>query len=1117
MPLVSIIIPCYNQAQFLGEAIESVLAQSYSNFEIVVVDDGSSDNTSEVAARYSGVRCIRQDNQGLAATRNAGLGQSNGDYLVFLDADDRLLPQALEAGLASFETHPDCAFVAGHHRLIGIDGSLLEELPPHRVAREHYADLLRRNYIVMHAAVMYRREVFDSVGNFNTSLKACEDYDLYLRIARQWPIYCHAHVVAEYRQHGANMTQNPALMLESALTVLRSQWPAVQGNARFEEAYRAGMRFWQGYYGARLGGQKDKLAIVEILKVTHCEIPNEQLWGRNLEAPQPGNQSAGHILELAGWVLGRRSPAVAIEVIAKSRLLRRATIDIRRPDVAAHHPDVVTGEQSGFHTWVEIPGIGDQELLVQAVLQDHGRVPLARVSVRRRWRSNAISGTAPFVSVIIPCYNQARFLGEAIESVLAQTYPHFEVVVVDDGSMDNTEEVAGCYPSVRCLRQANQGLAAARNAGLQHSRGEYIVFLDADDRLLPEALGTGLEAFEAHPDCALVAGHYRLIGVEGGVLEEMAPRPMTGEHYRELLQRNFIRTPAAVMYRCAIFASVKPFDTTVNACADYDLYLRITRQFPIYWHGQIIAEYRQHAANMTRNPALMLKSVLHVLRSQWKEVSRNAEYKKAYKVGWKVWQDYYGEQLVSKVRSQCREHEWKQALSGILTLLRYYPCGIASFFCGHALTARRIQEIVRTTLPPHAGVIVVSKSDDKLVKLAGRQTWHLPQAKVGVDPESYPVTSVEVIEQLDEMRAKSGDFLLFPSTAFWWLQRYGEFRLHLEAQYRRVWSDERCIIYQLSENKELSSVRILVAGWFSFEDGHATAGDLLARDVVCSWLDSGGYGYEVAVAPPFRGDVEWRCVNPESYSHVVFVCGPFANGNLESQFLAHFNGCRLIGLDLTMLVPLNMWNPFDLLIERDSSVDAHADIVFASRRPLVPVVGVCLVEPYEGAIDNIANAAIERLIASRQMAVVKIDTRLDANATGLRNPAEVESLLARMDVVVTTRLHGMVLALKNGVPVIAIDPEAGGRKIRRQAQTIGWDTVFNADALTDQALQEALEYCLTEAARTKVRECCERAVKMVQDMRDVLLADLAHFKPRSKSANYSGAPSRGAPLVQEAR
>lgn len=279
-------------------------------------------------------------------------------------------------------------------------------------------------------------------------------------------------------------------------------------------------------------------------------------------------------------------------------------------------------------------------------------------------------------------------------------------------------------------------------------------------------------------------------------------------------------------------------------------------------------------------------------------------------------------------------------------------------------------------------------------------------------------------------------------------------------------------------------MKILVAGWFSHEKGHATAGDLLAAELTCDWLERAGYSYDIAVDPPFKGGINWRLTNPKDYSQVIFVCGPFSQGPLEAEFLKHFAGCRLIGLDLTMLIPLNKWNPFDVLFERDSSVCGRPDITFLSPRKLVPVVGVCLVESYEGAMDTVANAAIRQFLASQEVSIVEIDTRLDTNSTGLRTPAEVESLLARMDLVVTTRLHGTVLALKNGVPVISIDPEARGAKILRQAQTIGWPVVFTVDKLEDEALQQAFDYCLTSEARAKVRECRETAIKILEQTHD---------------------------------
>lgn len=286
-------------------------------------------------------------------------------------------------------------------------------------------------------------------------------------------------------------------------------------------------------------------------------------------------------------------------------------------------------------------------------------------------------------------------------------------------------------------------------------------------------------------------------------------------------------------------------------------------------------------------------------------------------------------------------------------------------------------------------------------------------------------------------------------------------------------------------------MKALIAGWFSFEEGHATAGDLLARDLVGEWLEQAGYSYDIALASPFSGGIPLHRADASEYTLAVFVCGPFTKKALEVEFLARFAQCFVIGMNLSMPVPLDEWNPFDFLIERDGSARAHPDMVFLSDRPLVPVVGRCLVEPYEGAMYEVANAAFDRLTESREMAVVAIDTRLDANATGLRSATEIETLLARMDVVITTRLHGMVLALKNGVPVIAIDPEPGGAKIMRQAETIGWPLAYAVDAVNDQVLQQAFEYCLTDDARSEARRCCERAVRTVGNMRQEFIAALS--------------------------
>jgi hypothetical protein len=291
-------------------------------------------------------------------------------------------------------------------------------------------------------------------------------------------------------------------------------------------------------------------------------------------------------------------------------------------------------------------------------------------------------------------------------------------------------------------------------------------------------------------------------------------------------------------------------------------------------------------------------------------------------------------------------------------------------------------------------------------------------------------------------------------------------------------------------------VKVLVAGWFSFEHMGATAGDLMVCDMVGEWLEEAALPYDVALAPPFEGGIDWESVDPTVYSHVIFACGPFGNGEPITSLLQRFAHCRLLGLNLTLLDPVESWNPFDLLIERDSSRAVRPDLVFLSTEGRVPVVGLILsdvqLEYGERAWQKAVHETVEEFLASKEVAVVRIDTRLDVtNRGGLRTPREIESLIARMDCVVTTRLHGTVLALKNGVPAVAIDPIAGGAKISRQAEAIGWPIVLQADTLGQRGLEDAFLFCLSEEARGRARECARGAVRKLESVRDTLLAELA--------------------------
>lgn len=241
VPQVSVIIPTYNYARFIGEAIESVLAQSYRDCEIVVVDDGSTDDTKDVVSRFPQVRYIYQANKGIAAARNAGLHSSQGSYLVFLDADDRLVSHCLETGINSLEDNPKCAFVSGQWELIAGDGKPLAQVPGLFVTKDHYRAFLNFNYIGTAGQVMFRRSVFDEVKGFDSSALGCDDIELYLRIARNHSVQSHDKVVVQHRVHGSNTSSDPAMMLTSMLKVYRAQLKYLQGNAELERLCQQGI------------------------------------------------------------------------------------------------------------------------------------------------------------------------------------------------------------------------------------------------------------------------------------------------------------------------------------------------------------------------------------------------------------------------------------------------------------------------------------------------------------------------------------------------------------------------------------------------------------------------------------------------------------------------------------------------------------------------------------------------------------------------------------------------------------------------------------------------------------------------------------------------------------
>ena len=243
------------------------------------------------------------------------------------------------------------------------------------------------------------------------------------------------------------------------------------------------------------------------------------------------------------------------------------------------------------------------------------------------------------VSVVIPCYNHGHYLGAAIESVLAQSYPYREIIVVDDGSTDGTEGVCRAYDGVRYIRADRVGPSVARNIGVAVSKGSFVNFLDADDLLYPNALEMNLYYFGYYGDAVFISGGYDRIDERGWPLEAPVPEDRVGDNYRALLQGNYIGMEATVLYRRELFFRYF-FDPKVTACEDYDLNLRIARDWPVYGHAHKIAAYRIHGGNRSGDKEWMARMAVGVLKKQEKQI-RTEEERRSYQAGLKNWKKYY--------------------------------------------------------------------------------------------------------------------------------------------------------------------------------------------------------------------------------------------------------------------------------------------------------------------------------------------------------------------------------------------------------------------------------------------------------------------------------------------
>jgi glycosyltransferase involved in cell wall biosynthesis len=269
-PVVSVVIPAYNAAWCVAEAIDSVLAQDYQDFEVIVVDDGSTDDTANVLASYGdSIRVVHQANGGLSNARNAGIREARGEFVAFLDADDWWLPGKLNRQVKLMQAEPALGFCSTAARVEDPQGQLVNFWECPRVQGSLLVHLFNENAAVAGSGsgVLVKRDLLLQVGDFDESLKSLEDIDMWMRLAAVAGYACIPEPLTVLLKHPSSMSRNLKVMRNAAIQVMRKNHPLLPQQLQ-GGFWRAGMAGIHGDYAKwqyRAGNRGE--ALLEVFRL----------------------------------------------------------------------------------------------------------------------------------------------------------------------------------------------------------------------------------------------------------------------------------------------------------------------------------------------------------------------------------------------------------------------------------------------------------------------------------------------------------------------------------------------------------------------------------------------------------------------------------------------------------------------------------------------------------------------------------------------------------------------------------------------------------------------------------------------------------------------------------
>ncbi len=493
-PKVSIVIPCYNMGEFIDDAINSVLTQTFKNYEIIIVDDGSDNKATtnkldEIRREKPEIKIISQKNSGLSAARNTGIKDAKGEYIVCLDSDDILDTHYLEQLVPILEEDKAGAlgFVTPWLKEFGLSNNLWE------TKDYNPAELLFNNVVVV--ASLFRKKAWKEVGGYKDIMAGgYEDWEFWISIAEKgykWSV------------------------VPEPLFFYRIREDSMLVNAKGEkhmELYKRLINLHSDFY------KKYSLEIAEHHEALIWDLKNKIKYDKEKatnELKTMENKAFAAEEELRYLHISR-----LIGRVIKFRDFLRS--NQRRLKNLIPKLKTVVGSHLSPRTRKKLKYLLSGNWLTRKVVIKNSKHPSDK----------------PLVSVITPYFNHGCTIAETIESVLTQTFQDFEHIIVDDGSNEENKNILDglSRPDLKIIRHSkNLGKgspAVARNVGIKHSKGKYIVCLDADDLLNPTFLEKCLSVLETNPNVSMITTHMDMFGMKNCTYyeSEFNPKQLYGQN-----------------------------------------------------------------------------------------------------------------------------------------------------------------------------------------------------------------------------------------------------------------------------------------------------------------------------------------------------------------------------------------------------------------------------------------------------------------------------------------------------------------------------------------------------------------------------------------------------------